>query len=101
MNWSGDPENPATQSLQLRKEIFALGGRHRGDALAGALIELQDADLTAERRTLLRAVVTHLSSDRKNAVSGGDAQPMNMKYVVLLGAACIFAAMQLWSMFHP
>jgi hypothetical protein len=32
-----------------------LGGRHQGDALAGARAELQDGGLSTERRALLRA----------------------------------------------
>jgi hypothetical protein len=51
----------------LRQEIFALGGRHLGDALGGARRELQNAALPAERRKLLEAVVRHLEHDTEFA----------------------------------
>ena len=52
----------AVAPSRLRQEIFALGDRHQGDALAGARRELDDPRLSPERRSLLRAVVAHLSS---------------------------------------
>jgi hypothetical protein len=55
---------PGVPLSKLRQEIFALGGRHLGDPLAGALDELKDPQLTAERRSLLRAVVAHLKSGK-------------------------------------
>jgi hypothetical protein len=54
----------AVSAGQLRQEIYLLGGRHRGDALAGALLELKERDLSSERRALLRAVVRHLARGR-------------------------------------
>ena len=54
----------AISLARLRREIFALGGRHQGDPLAGALKELEDHRLSPERRTLLQAVVAHLGSGR-------------------------------------
>ena len=41
----------------LRAEIFQLGGRHLGEPLAGAVLELADLNLTPQRRRLLEAVV--------------------------------------------
>ncbi len=55
---------------QLRQEIYLLGGRHQGDALAGARAELQDGGLSAERRALLRAVESHLAAGKSAAVDG-------------------------------
>ena len=79
---------------QLRQEIFALGGRHMGEALAGALLELEQPGLTPERRSLLRAVVRHLSSGKPlpgDAARKGLSPPASLAdaaYVaVLIGAA--------------
>jgi hypothetical protein len=44
----------------VRSEVWKLGGRHRGEPLAGALEELQAPDLSAERAQLLRACVRTL-----------------------------------------
>lgn len=55
---------------QLRQEIYLLGGRHQGDALAGARAELLDGGLSAERRALLRAVESHLAAGKSAAVDG-------------------------------
>ena len=44
----------------LRSEIFQLGGRHFGEPLAGAVLELADASLSSDRRRLLEAVVRQL-----------------------------------------
>ncbi len=60
----------AVSAGQLRQEIYLLGGRHRGDALAGALLELKESDLTVERRALLRAVVRHLARGKLAADAG-------------------------------
>lgn len=90
-------DDPSTQLL-LRKEIFALGGRHRGDALAGALAELQEADLTPERRTLLRAVVAHLTKEKSGRAAVSN--PGELKYALILAAALLCAAVQLWSIAH-
>jgi hypothetical protein len=62
MKLSSPFRGTAVSAARLRQEIFALGDRHRGDALAGARLELDDPRLTAERRGLLRAVVAHLSA---------------------------------------
>ena len=53
---------PPVGAQRLRQEIFSLGGRHRGEPLAGALQELKDPDLSVGRKALLRAVVLHLDS---------------------------------------
>ena len=58
---------PGVTTVKLRQEIFALGGRHLGDPLAGALLELKDPELTPERRSLLRAVVAHLTAGASHA----------------------------------
>ena len=44
----------------VRAEIFQLGGRHLGEPLAGAVLELADTDLSPKRRRLLEAVVKTL-----------------------------------------
>ena len=85
-------------AAQLRQEIFALGGRHMGDALNGAIIELEDEALTYERRRLLAAVVAHLSADGR----AGDAiadKPI-LPTVSLLNAVylTVFAASVIWSL---
>jgi hypothetical protein len=62
----GEPPSrvrPAIPPAHLRQEIFALGDRHRGEPLLGALKELRDPSLTRERRQLLGAVVRHLSPE--------------------------------------
>jgi hypothetical protein len=41
----------------IRAEIFALGGRHLGEVLAGAKAELAESGLDPSRRALLRAVI--------------------------------------------
>jgi hypothetical protein len=87
-----------TGQLLLRKEIFALGGRHRGDALAGALIELREADVTPERKILLRAVVHHLTNG--DTTPSAPANSSRLKYGLILGAASLCAAVQLWSITH-
>ena len=46
----------------LRMEIFALGGRHMGDPLKGALDELRAPGLSQQRSRLLHAVVRQLKS---------------------------------------
>jgi hypothetical protein len=45
----------------IRSEIFFLGGRHRGEALAGAIEELQAPSLGPARARLLRAVIDRLT----------------------------------------
>jgi hypothetical protein len=52
----GRPET----SEGVRLEILLLGGRHRGDALGGAIEELRAPGLDPSRARLLRAVVLHL-----------------------------------------
>jgi hypothetical protein len=51
---------------ELRKVIFELGGRHLGEPLAGALLELDDVNLTRDRRRLLEAVVHELKQADEN-----------------------------------
>lgn len=47
----------------LRDEITSLGDRHPGEPLAGAVLELADTGITAQRRRLLEAVVEKLRPD--------------------------------------
>jgi len=54
----GRPETPEG----VRLEILLLGGRHRGDALGGAIEELKAPGLAPSRARLLRAVVLHLKA---------------------------------------
>ncbi len=49
-------------AANLRMEIFALGGRHMGDPLKGALDELRAPGLSQQRSRLLHAVVRQLKS---------------------------------------
>jgi len=56
MRWPFSPVRPQA----LRAEIFQLGGRHLGEPLAGAVLELADTTLTPQRRRLLEAVVEML-----------------------------------------
>lgn len=56
MRW---PFSPVRRHA-LRAEIVRLGARHQGEPLAGAVLELADASLTAPRRRLLEAVVRKL-----------------------------------------
>ncbi len=45
---------------EIRAEVWALGGRHRGEALAGAKAELKAVGLSVRRAILLKAVVRSL-----------------------------------------
>jgi hypothetical protein len=80
---------------RLRQQIFALGDRHKGDALSGARRELDDPDLTPERRSLLRAVVAHLGS---GGVGGAGAtaehirRPATLTDAVYVGVIAASAA---------
>ena len=85
---------------RLRQEIFSLGGRHQGDALAGARIELKAEGLTPERRALLHEVVSHLSQSGGASPAAGDApaaklaRPADLFYLaVIFGAATWIAVM--------
>lgn len=44
----------------VRAEIYLLGGRHMGEPLAGAVLELADRRISKARRNLLEAVVRAL-----------------------------------------
>ena len=93
MKLPGLPSGSVT-AIRLRQEIFALGGRHQGEALAGALKELEAPDLTPERRALLRAVVSHLSGKPgllaagvAGATAAAPASWTDAAYVAVLVAA--------------
>ena len=51
------------QPHALRDEIRLLSDRHTGEPLAGAVLELADMGITAQRRRLLEAVVQKLRPD--------------------------------------
>lgn len=94
-------------TVKLRQEIFALGGRHLGDPLAGALLELKDPELTPERRSLLRAVVAHLSAGKSfsgavpAAPERAPSPPATLGdgiYIVVLVAAVAWVMMLVRSM---
>ncbi len=90
---------------QLRQEIFSLGGRHRGEPLAGALEELKDPRLSADRRMLLRAVVRHLSDRRikepaSSASRTATLRPADAAYVGVLFAALGWIALVVSRMVH-
>ena len=53
----GSPASPDA----IRSEIFFLGGRHRGEALAGAIAELKAPGIGPGRARLLRAVIDRLT----------------------------------------
>lgn len=50
----------AVSESEIRGEIWRLGNRHFGYPLEGALEELRDPELPADRSALLRACVTRL-----------------------------------------
>lgn len=83
---------------KLRQEIFSLGGRHRGDALGGARLELAEPGLDAERRLLLEAVVKHLSAPVSGgaktggAVSWASASLPDVFYLAVILAAAVWSA---------
>lgn len=54
---------PAITPQAIRSEIYFLGSRHHGEALAGAMSELKACDLGADRSRLLRAVVNQLKKN--------------------------------------
>lgn len=89
---------------RLRQEIFALGDRHRGDALGGARRELAEPDLTPERRGLLLAVVAHLGSGGtagEGAAAGLVRRPASgtdLAYLAVIAAAVAWTAMTLSSL---
>lgn len=95
------PSRPTVLPAKLRQEIFSLGGRHGGDALAGALVELKAPGLTPERRSLLRAVVAHLQPGRRNPPGSGESSAappawLNLPdagYIAVIAAAAAWVAM--------
>jgi hypothetical protein len=81
-------------SHRLRAEIFALGGRHRGDALAGARRELEESKLTPERRALLHEVVHVLAPGEARAWTSRPGRPLQPPARLrLLYIAGIFASL--------
>ena len=56
-SWMG---GGGVSEADVRSEVWKLGARHLGEPLAGALEELQAADISAERAQLLRACVRKL-----------------------------------------
>jgi hypothetical protein len=52
---------PGATPEEIRMEIYLLGSRHHGEALAGAALELKAPGLTLDRLRLLHAVVDQLS----------------------------------------
>jgi hypothetical protein len=57
----GELLHPAVTPDAIRSEIYFLGSRHRGDALSGALAEIDLAGLPQARVRLLRAVIERLT----------------------------------------
>ncbi len=45
---------------EVRAEVWALGGRHRGEVLEGARSELKGGGISIRRSVLLRAVIRSL-----------------------------------------
>jgi hypothetical protein len=90
----------APAPLRVRQEIFSLGGRHRGDALAGARIELGDEGLTPERRALLRSVISHLSGDAVTTETANLARaPLGRITVADAVHIGVIVATTLWGVF--
>lgn len=84
----------------IRQAIFCLGNRHRGNALAGAWLELQGPGLTRERRRLLEAVILHLTPQRRSRPARPEPVIPNLSPLgVALLAGVVSAAMTLVSMF--
>ncbi len=54
---------PAVAHAEVRREVWRLGGRHRGEALQGALEELRQPNLSMGRAVLLRACVDKLRQE--------------------------------------
>jgi hypothetical protein len=50
----------APSPAEIRAEVWSLGVRHRGEPLEGALAELRERSLTADRAVLLKACVAQL-----------------------------------------
>ena len=48
---------PGITDVEVRAEAWALGGRHRGDVMAGAKAELLADGLSPRQAGLLRAVI--------------------------------------------
>lgn len=76
-----------------------MGGRHRGDPLAGAIRELQDNNLASDRRRLLRAVIADLSQD---ADAPASVAPKMLSlgvlaYGAVIAVALLLAGMKLWT----
>ena len=44
-------------SRDIKREAWALGGRHRGEVLLGARLEVQAPELSFRRAGLLKAVI--------------------------------------------
>ncbi|HXQ11458.1 MAG TPA: hypothetical protein VN805_10735 [Caulobacteraceae bacterium] len=59
--------SPRASPDAIRSEIFFLGGRHRGEVLAGAIEELKAPSLGPDRARLLRAVIDRLTRTAKVA----------------------------------
>jgi hypothetical protein len=51
---------PKVSPSAVRAETFALGGRHLGEVLEGARIELSAPDVSPQKAALLRAVIRSL-----------------------------------------
>lgn len=52
----------APTANDIRGEVWRLGVRHHGEALAGARRELAEGNVAADRATLLRACIRALKS---------------------------------------
>jgi hypothetical protein len=57
LSWLG---SVAPSEAAVRREIWDLGARHRGEPLAGALTELGKRDVSPSRQVLLRACIQKL-----------------------------------------
>ncbi len=53
---------PGVAPQEVRAEIWRLGSRHLGSPLEGAISELKDPDVSAERAVLLRACIHKLKA---------------------------------------
>jgi hypothetical protein len=89
---------------KIRQEIYRLGGRHQGEALAGALAELAEGGLTADRRALLHAVVSYLGQPIPgDAVQGSGSgaaatDAAGWGYMAIIAAAAAWTAVVMHGM---
>jgi hypothetical protein len=89
---------------KIRQEIYRLGGRHQGEALTGALAELAEADLTADRRALLHAVISYLGQPIPGDTApsqGPRVKIADITYLAVIVATAVWTAVVMHGMGGP